>query len=850
MVVAASAIGPRSVVLALGALLVLAIAAPGCGGGDDPPGGDAGMDGAAPRPDGGSLDGGHVDPPDAADPDGGGVDPDAGCTGTTCGEACVDLQSDVRHCGGCDVDCTALPGVDGDAVQCVEGACVLTGACEPGLGDCSDAPGCETELTTAEHCGACETVCAEPTPLCASSEAGASCVSGCQGATPTRCDSSCVDTTTDELHCGECGGTCPVPANGAASCVDSACGVACDAGYHACGSDRCAADDDTTACGASCETCVVPPNASATCIDGGCGFVCLPSFADCDGEASNGCEVDTRTDVGHCGACDDVCTTAHATPACVDGACVVGACDPLFDDCNTMPEDGCEVDLGTTVSDCGACGDVCTVDHATPACIGGACAVGSCDTSYGDCNGQPDDGCEVALPTAVEHCGTCGNACSLPNATPSCVDSACAVAGCDPGFADCNDSPGDGCEVDTRNTLAHCGACGDVCEIANGSEACVNGVCAVAACDAGFDDCNGLPGDGCETNVLSTVTSCGACGNACNLANATAICVNGGCAIGACDPGWDDCNGLPGDGCETRTQTSVDHCGACGNACDLANAGEVCTNGTCDVGSCMPGFDNCDGQAATGCETHTQTSTAHCGTCGYACSSVNGTSFCSSGTCQIAACNPGYQSCDGLAGTGCETNVTNDAQHCGACGNACATTCVGNVTATSCAGGTCQIVGCAPGYQNIDGVCANGCECQASSISQSCATPMVLPTLLITQTTTVSANLAVGGTEAWYMARFATNTSPSYHPRIRFTTNPSDQFRFDVRTNCTGTATSCGNEGGVSNGLTDWETYMTGPPGYYDVIPPVGNNGSVLVRVYRRPGFPVSCAQFTLTISN
>ena len=29
--------------------------------------------------------------------------------GSVCGGACVDLQRDPRHCGGCDTDCTGLP---------------------------------------------------------------------------------------------------------------------------------------------------------------------------------------------------------------------------------------------------------------------------------------------------------------------------------------------------------------------------------------------------------------------------------------------------------------------------------------------------------------------------------------------------------------------------------------------------------------------------------------------------------------------------------------------------------------------------------------------------------------------
>ena len=45
-------------------------------------------------------------------------------------------------------------------------------------------------------------------------------------------------------------------------------------------------------CGACDAACPVPPTAIATCASGGCGFACLPGFVDCDGEPSNGCELE------------------------------------------------------------------------------------------------------------------------------------------------------------------------------------------------------------------------------------------------------------------------------------------------------------------------------------------------------------------------------------------------------------------------------------------------------------------------------------------------------------------------------------------------------------------------------
>jgi hypothetical protein len=85
------------------------------------------------------------------------------------------------------------------------------------------------------------------------------------------------------------------------------------------------------------------------------------------------------------------------------------------------------------------------------------------------------------------------------------------------------------------------------------------------------------------------------------------------------------------------------------------------------------------------------------------------------------------------------------------------------------------------------------------------------------------------------------------------------EFAFDVYSTC-GNELGCGNEGGSSNGLSEWETVYTAgdpnsfPPGgtvsNFIPIPPVGSNGAVIVHVYRRSGQPVSCNDYTLSITN
>jgi hypothetical protein len=84
-----------------------------------------------------------------------------------------DLETDRLHCGSCTVSC-ADPHTTS---SCVAGACEIT-ACEAPFDDCDgDADnGCETDTSTsANDCGTCGTVCANPDRVCCSG----TCARGC-----------------------------------------------------------------------------------------------------------------------------------------------------------------------------------------------------------------------------------------------------------------------------------------------------------------------------------------------------------------------------------------------------------------------------------------------------------------------------------------------------------------------------------------------------------------------------------------------------------------------------------------------------------------------------------------------
>ncbi|GAC1556019.1 MAG: hypothetical protein NVS3B10_16660 [Polyangiales bacterium] len=75
--------------------------------------------------------------------------------------------------------------------------------------------------------------------------------------------------------------------------------------------------------------CPKPPNALATCSTTSCGYACTGTFADCNGLATDGCEIDTMTDASNCGACGKACATGTTCTAGTCGGATEGAFDPI-----------------------------------------------------------------------------------------------------------------------------------------------------------------------------------------------------------------------------------------------------------------------------------------------------------------------------------------------------------------------------------------------------------------------------------------------------------------------------------------------------------------------------------------
>ena len=166
--------------------------------------------------------------PDAIGHGGDGDGADMALPSTMCDPTA--LASDPRHCGGCDNDCARLPNVDGTRVSCVSGVCSVGGACVAGFGDCTSAPGCETNLGTPASCGSCTMACGGASPLCGTDGSGGhECASSCGAA--TLCGGRCVDTSSDPSNCGGCTTTCATRNHAQPACSNGVCDFVCDAGW-------------------------------------------------------------------------------------------------------------------------------------------------------------------------------------------------------------------------------------------------------------------------------------------------------------------------------------------------------------------------------------------------------------------------------------------------------------------------------------------------------------------------------------------------------------------------------------------------------------------------------------------
>lgn len=300
----------------------------------------------------------------------------------------VNLMTDPQNCGSCGFVCQN--GAGGATFDCISGTCVMKCRTDSHTADCNGIldDDCEVTLGTNENCNACGDRCLDPDKPCVFDQETGHGTCGCD-AGKIFCNGDCVDPQTDDQNCSTCGIDCPREGDGS---------PLADHTYFGCGKAE-------------------------------CGHVkCENGWNDCDGKSDNGCETSlmSETDCGSCGhACDpgQSCRPNNKQePTCM---CPAGM---------TLCGNNC-VDLGLDPKNCGGCGIDCTYAAANQNGLG-ICSFGSCkfacSDGWGDCNGDPKDGCEVRLTADPRNCGACGASCDLVMGQP-CVLGRCAVEACGDG---------------------------------------------------------------------------------------------------------------------------------------------------------------------------------------------------------------------------------------------------------------------------------------------------------------------------------------------------------------------------------------------------------------------------------
>jgi hypothetical protein len=158
----------------------------------------------------------------------------------------------------------------------------------------------------------------------------------------------------------------------------------------------------------------------------------------------------------------------------------------------------------------------------------------------------------------------------------------------------------------------------------------------------------------CGTRCVSISDPAFGCGDptcgACDLPRATAACTSLHCAVAACAPGFLDCDGDPANGCEVEESWAVP-CGRCGPRCE---GDQVCTPSGC-ASSCPFPLRNCGGV----CKDLSKSPCGAC-TCGAPAAPVPLPRD------PAPPCEVDRSACGGTC-----VDLRVDARHCGGCDRAC-----------------------------------------------------------------------------------------------------------------------------------------------------------------------------------
>jgi len=343
----------------------------------------------------------------------------------------------------------------------------------------------------------------------------------------------------------------------------------------------------------------------------------------------------------------------------------------------------------------------------------------SCDGNDNDCDSEIDE----MTANDPSNCHECGYVCDLSHVdVHSCVNSMCGIVTCDPGWTDLNDDPADGCELNcipTNGGVEICDGIDNDCDrsIDEGSTAedCLEKCLASGGADynpargtglkccgddSGEDDpfevtevsCDGSDND-CDGQIdemtIDDPFNCYECGSVCDLPNVDIHdCQDSVCLITQCDPGWNDNNDNPIDGCEyhcNNTNVTAEICDGIDNNCD----GEVDEGFTAE--DCL---EKCYAYEGVNYDPSRGSGLKCCGDNMYENHPYEATEM---------SCDGSDNNCDGTI----DEMTTYDPDHCSSCGNVCNLL---HVQVHGCNNSECTIVTCDSGWNDLNENPTDGCE--------------------------------------------------------------------------------------------------------------------------------------------
>ncbi|MBK8253476.1 MAG: hypothetical protein IPK82_12515 [Polyangiaceae bacterium] len=473
--------------------------------------------------------------------------------------------------------------------------------------------------------------------------------------------------------------------------------------------------------------------------DGGCVIdctgtetsACVPSNGgieicdgidnDCNGSIDDGPDIDFES-IKTCGTCDNNCFAKLLN------------CDPATISCVPSADPGNEP--GTC--ECGSCAqdyfDLDGDEICEYYCVKGSDDDTLCNKKDDDCDGVKDE--DVDLCTSTTDCGKCGNQCVTLHGTSQCVHTGAmpcntANTGCQIEQCDCT-GPGN-CFWDLDNSYAT--GCEYQCDLTNGG---------VEVCDGLDNDCDGKidAADDLSTDVSIGAVCYGDPDGECALpvhAGTTecqggqVICVGPNLLVEnqtleVCDGADNDCDGAVDD-----APTDV------GSACGASNIAPCAFGVTqCQMGSIVcvgnvdPKMETCDG-IDNDCDGTIDDATMGAGVqCGVTDTGPcqKGTITCVGGSLQcVGAVDPQTETCDGIDND-CDGMVDNNISGVGAqCGQSNTAPC--SFGSMQCQNGQMVCVGAvnpqSETCNNVDDDCDGTVDDQAQGSGVSCGTNNTFP---------------------------------------------------------------------------------------------------------------------------